>query len=173
MPLYEWDARMPRIGEGSFIHESADIIGDVRIGKNCYIGLGVRIKGDYNTVEIGDRTIIQDNCILHGNAGETLFIGSDVIIGHGCILHSCIIKNGALIGMGSIVSDWAVIGENSIVGEGCVVPQRKKIPERKIAVGVPARIVGDVSDSRLQAMISFRKKYVDIYKRYGTIIRRI
>lgn len=173
MAIYDYDGKTPKIGSGSYIHDNAEIVGDVVIGQNCYIGLGVVIKGDYVTIRIGDRTIIEDNCVIHGNEGDTVTIGNEVIIGHGCIIHSCTIKDGALIGMGSIVSDLAVVGEGAIVGEGSVVTQRKIIPPRKIAIGIPAKVVGDVSEERASMMKKIRKKYMDIYARYGYLIRKL
>ncbi len=173
MTLYDYDGKIPKVGVGTYIHDNAEIVGDVEIGKNCYIGCGVVIKGDYVKITIGDRTIIEDNCVVHGNEGDTVIVGNDVIIGHGCIIHSCIIKDGALIGMGSIVSDSAVVGENSIVGEGSVVTQRKRIPPRKIVVGVPAKVVGDVTEERIHMLRKIREKYNNIYARYGYFIRKL
>jgi carbonic anhydrase/acetyltransferase-like protein (isoleucine patch superfamily) len=173
MPLYDYFGRTPKIGEGSFIHDSAEIIGDVVIGNNCYVGCSVIVKGDYVTVRIGDRVIIEDKCVIHGNAGETVTIGNDVIIGHGCIIHSCTIKDGALIGMGAIISDSAVVGENSIVGEGSVVIQRTVIPPRKIVIGAPAKVARDVTDERLETLKKVREKYLEIYAKYGSLFRKL
>ena len=103
MALYEFEGKRPVIGSGSYVSETADIIGDVTIGERCYIGPGARIKGDYGSVRIGNETSIQENCIIHARPDEACQIGNKVTVGHGAILHNCTVHDGSIIGMGSIV----------------------------------------------------------------------
>jgi carbonic anhydrase/acetyltransferase-like protein (isoleucine patch superfamily) len=86
--LYEFDGRAPVIGDGSYVSETALVIGDVRIGKTCYIGHGAILRGDYGTVEIGDGTAIEEGAVIHAPPAETYSIGQMVTVGHGAILHS-------------------------------------------------------------------------------------
>jgi carbonic anhydrase/acetyltransferase-like protein (isoleucine patch superfamily) len=169
MALYEFEGKSPKIGKETYVAESADIIGDVVIGDKCYIGPGARIKGDYGSIRIGNETAIQENCVLHARPDETCSVGNQVNVGHGAILHNCTIKDGAVIGMGAIVSDWAVVEENAIVAEGCVVKQRQVIPAKKVAVGVPAKIVGESTEewNKLKGI------YVKLAKRYQTGLKKI
>ena len=127
MAIYEFEGKRPKIGPGCYVYEEATIIGDVTIGEDCYVGAGAVIRGDYGTIEIGDRTAIEENCILHARPGEILKIGNDVTIGHAAILHNCTLDDFCVIGMGSTVSDYAKVGVWAVVGEGAVV-KNKSIP---------------------------------------------
>jgi len=169
MALYEFEGKIPKTGKGTYVAKTADVIGDVVIGDKCYIGPGARIKGDYGKIRIGNETAIQENCVLHARPNEICSIGNQANIGHGAILHNCTIKDGALIGMGAIVSDWAIVEENAIVAEGCVVKQNQVIPAGKIAVGVPAKIIGN----RDKQFAEFKGIYVKLAKRYLKSLKKI
>ena len=118
MAIYQLEDRIPKIGENNFIADSAEIIGDVVIGNNCYIGHGARIRGDYGSIEIGDYSIVEDNCVIHARPEDKCAIGKHVTIGHGVVIHNATILDWAMIGMGAIVSDYAKVGEWGVVGEG-------------------------------------------------------
>ena len=125
-----FEGRTPEIGPGSYIHPSAEVFGDIKIGAGCWIGPGARIRGDYGRIEIGDNTAVEDNCVVHARPGEQTTIGQWVTLGHGCIVHNATVRDWAVVGMGAIVSDWATVGEWAIVGEGAVVRQHQEIPRR-------------------------------------------
>lgn len=162
-----FEDRTPVIGEGSYVHPSADVLGDVKIGKDCWIGPGARLRGDYGTIVIGDSTGVEDNCVIHARPGEQTTIGNWVTIGHGAIVHNATVQDYALLGMGCIVSDWADVGEWGIVAEGAVVTQRQKIPSCRIAVGTPARLLDKiVSEEFKKQWTDFKKIYVDLAHRY-------
>src|SRR4030042_6453190 len=118
MAVYEFENRSPSMGSGTFVHPSADIIGAVTIGRDCWIGPGARLRGDYGEIVIGDGTAVEDNSIIHARPGERTAIGARVTLGHGCIIHTATVGNYAVVGMGAVVSDWAVLGEWAVVGEG-------------------------------------------------------
>jgi phenylacetic acid degradation protein len=143
--LFEFDGKKPKVGSGCFIAYSAEIIGDVTIGDGCYIGAGARIIGDYGRVRIGPGTTIEENAIVHTRPGQECVIGKSVTVGHASILHNCVVEDYALIGMGSIVSDFARVGEWAAVAEGAVVVSKSSIPARKVAAGVPAKVIKDIS----------------------------
>lgn len=162
-----FEGHHPRVAHDTYIHPSADIIGQVQIGSGCWIGPGARIRGDYGRIVIGDNTSVEDNCIIHARPGEETVIGNWVTIGHGAIIHNARIHHWAVVGMGSIVSDWAVIGEWAAVGEGAVVIQRQTIGAERIAVGVPARILEKrVSTEYKEEWETFKRTYVDLAWRY-------
>ena len=111
MALWEFEGKRPEIGEGTWVVPSADVIGDVIIGKNCYIGPGARIKGDYGKVRVGDGCSIQENVIIHARPDEEASIGNHVTLGHGCIIHNATLEVYVVVGMGAVVSDYVVMKE--------------------------------------------------------------
>ena len=131
MVMYRFEGKKPKIGEGTYMSESAEVIGDVVIGKQCYIGPGAKIRGDYGSILIGNKTSIEENCVLHARPSEMCKVGNMVTVGHGSILHNCTVRDYAVIGMGAIVSDYAVVGVWSVVGEGCVVKNKQVIEDSK------------------------------------------
>ena len=102
MAIYEFEGKRPVIGKGTYVMETASIIGDVTIGEDCYIGAGAVIRGDYGTIKIGNGTAVEDNCVLHARPDDVLSIGNEVTLGHGAIIHNCTIADFAVIGMGAI-----------------------------------------------------------------------
>ena len=162
-----FEGHTPRIGPGSYVHPSADVLGHVRLGAGCWIGPGARVRGDYGQIEIGDHTAVEDNCVIHARPGERTVIGNWVTLGHACIVHNATIHDWAIIGMGAIVSDWAVVGEWAVIGEGTVVRQRQVIPAGRIAVGTPAKLFDKpVADDFKAQWRDFKALYVDLAKRY-------
>ncbi|ACY48442.1 transferase hexapeptide repeat family protein [Rhodothermus marinus] len=147
--IFEFEGFRPVIHESAFIHPNATVIGNVIIGRNVYVAAGAVIRGDWGEIIIEDGCNVQENCVIHMFPGVTVYLEESAHIGHGAIIHGARIGRNALVGMNAVVMDHAVVGAGSIVGALCLVPERMEIPERKIAVGVPARIVGDVSDERL------------------------
>ena len=173
MTIYEFEGRIPSIAPTAYVHEDATVVGDVKIGAQCYIGAGARVRGDYGSITIGDKTSVQENCVLHARIGEKCEVGSHVQVGHGAILHNCTVKDYAVIGVGAIVSDYATVGVWSIVGEGAVVPSGTSIPDGKVAVGVPAKVVRETSDSDKQVWTKYKDVYADLALRYPKGLRRI
>jgi carbonic anhydrase/acetyltransferase-like protein (isoleucine patch superfamily) len=167
MTVARFEARIPVIGAGTWIHPSADVFGDVVIGEGCWIGPGARIRGDYGRILIGSHTSVEDNCVIHARPGEQTTLGHWVTVGHGAIIHNATVRDWAVLGMGSIVSDWAVVGVWAVVGEGAVVKQRGEVPEGRIAVGVPARVLDKEVDPAYKAeWTRFKEIYVDLARRY-------
>lgn len=173
MAVYEFERKRPEIGPSSYVHEQASVIGNVTIGEECFIGAGAVIRGDYGRVEIGNRTSVQENTVIHARADESCTIGNDVQVGHGSILHNCRICDYAVIGLGSRICDYAVVGSWSIVGEGAVVINKSNIPDGKVAVGAPARVVRDVTDEERKMWGFYKQKYAELSSRYRTGLRRI
>ena len=172
MALYEFEGKRPSIGTGSFVPESADVIGDVTLGEDCFVGVGARIRGDYGTIVIGSRTSVQENVVIHARDGDLTQVGSNVQLGHGCILHNCTVKDNAVIGVGAIISDYAVVGDWAIIGEGAVV--RGDVPDGAIAVGVPAKVVGQVSEQQKEEWLYYKNKYAELARvRYPAGFKRI
>ena len=174
MSLYEFEDKKPIIGNGSFVFDTADVIGNVALGENCYVGPGARIRGDYGAVRIGDNTAIEENAVVHARPDDITKIGNYVTIGHGSIIHNATIRDWAVIGMGAIVSDFSIIGNWAVVAEGAVVKNKQKIPDRMIAVGVPAKVISEISSEYEKQWTEFKKVYRDLaQKRYPNSLKRI
>jgi carbonic anhydrase/acetyltransferase-like protein (isoleucine patch superfamily) len=165
MTIYEFENKKPIIGKETYIFESSDIIGDVIIGNNCYIGPGAKIRGDYGSIRIGDCTAIEENVVIHARPDDITTIGKNVTIGHSSIIHNALIHDWAVIGMGAIVSDWAEIGEWAVVAEGAVVKNKQKISSKSIAVGVPTKIVSKISLEYEKQWTYYKKIYADLARK--------
>jgi phenylacetic acid degradation protein len=173
LAIYEFEGRIPSVVPTAYVHEEATVVGDVKIGAQCYVGAGARLRGDYGSIRIGDKTSVQENCVLHARINEKCEVGNHVQVGHGAILHNCTVKDYAVVGVGAVVSDYATIGVWSIVGEGAVVTSGTSIADGKVAVGVPAKIVRDTSDSDKRVWSEYKDVYADLALRYPRGLRRI
>ena len=130
----------PKIGEGTFLADNATVVGDVTVGKDCSVWFGAVLRGDVNTITIGDRVNIQDNSTIHTLYEKSVTeIGNDVSIGHNVVIHGAKICDMALIGMGSIILDHAVVGEGAIVAAGSVVLGGTQIGPHELWAGSPAK----------------------------------
>ncbi|OGK08253.1 MAG: hypothetical protein A2Y63_01700 [Candidatus Riflebacteria bacterium RBG_13_59_9] len=170
MALYEVDGFVPEIGSGTYVCDSASVIGNVKIGSNCFVAPGARLRGDYGRIEIGEGTSVEDNCVIHARPGETTRVGSHVTLGHSCVLHNCTVEDYAVIGAGAIVSDWAVVGQWTVVAEGALVRNGFEVPAGMIAVGVPAKLLDKmVSEGYKNDWLHFKGIYErlasDVYPR--------
>ncbi len=166
--LYRFDGRQPEVGKDSYVSETATVIGNIVIGDNCYIGHGAVLRGDYNRIEIGDGTAVEEGVIIHSPPAETNRIGMMVTIGHGAVLHGKSVGDYAVIGMGAILSIRSKIGEHAIIAEGAVVKMYQSIPNGVVAAGNPARVVRNIAkkdkvfwDWTKQLYINLAKKYLD------------
>lgn len=159
MTSYEFEGRKPRIDKTAYVFPSAAVIGDVEIGKHTWIGPGAVLRGDYGKIVVGGYTAIEDNCVVHSRPGETTRIGDHVTMGHNAVVHTANIKNWSVVGMGSVVSDFSTLGEWSAVGEGAVVKNNDVIPDRKIAVGIPAKVVADVTEKYVELWTAYKERY--------------
>ncbi len=137
MALYELDGKAPQLGEGAWVADSAQVIGPVELGPNASVWFGVVIRGDNDLIRLGRNTNVQDQAMLHSDAGVPLLIGDNVTIGHQAMLHGCTIGDGSLIGIQAVVLNKARIGRNCIVGAGSVVTEGKEFPDNSLIVGSP------------------------------------
>lgn len=153
-------------GENVFIAPGAIAIGRVKLGNQSSIWFGAVLRGDTDRIEIGDRTNIQDNAVLHADPGDPCIIGHDCVIGHSAIVHGAHISNHVLIGMNSTVLNNAQIGEYSIVGANALVPAGMVIPPFSLVIGVPAKVVKTLDESvrlRIQTNVNEYVKRAEEY----------
>ena len=143
----------PKVGEDCFLAENATLIGDVTMGDGCSIWFNTVLRGDVNTITIGNRVNIQDGSVLHSlYQKSTIEIGDDVSIGHNVTVHGAKIRNFALIGMGAVVMDDAEVGEGAIVAAGAVVLSRTKIGPNELWGGAPAKFIKMVEPEKAREM---------------------
>lgn len=144
----------PQIPEGCFIAPNATIVGDVTMGTDCSIWFNAVVRGDVNSIRIGNKVNIQDGACIHCTYEKTkTVIGNNVSIGHNAIVHGCTVEDNVLIGMGAIVMDRVRIGQNSIIAAGAVVLEDTEVPPGSIFAGVPAKKVKDISQELLQGEV--------------------
>ncbi|HWO96964.1 MAG TPA: gamma carbonic anhydrase family protein [Bacillus sp. (in: firmicutes)] len=167
--IYEYKGKKPNIAATAFIADYVTISGDVEIGEESSIWFNTVIRGDIAPTIIGDRVNIQDQSTLHQSPNRPLIIEDDVSVGHQVILHSSIIRKNALIGMGSIILDGAEIGEGAFIGAGSLVPPGKKIPPHTLAVGRPAKVVRELTESDRKEMARIRQSYVEKGQYYKSL----
>jgi carbonic anhydrase/acetyltransferase-like protein (isoleucine patch superfamily) len=144
MSIVEYQGKKPKIGEGVFLAPGSWIIGDVTLGDEVTVWTGAIIRGDDNTVTIGARSTVLENCIIEAPEGNPVEIGKNVIISHGAIVHGATVRDHALVGIGATVLDGAIVGEGSIVAACALVAPRKEVPENMLAVGIPAKPVREI-----------------------------
>jgi carbonic anhydrase/acetyltransferase-like protein (isoleucine patch superfamily) len=171
MPVYALGDLEPSIHPDAFVHPDAVIIGDVRIGAQSSIWPGAVLRGDDGHIEIGERTSIQDNCVLHTTPVWPTVVGSDCVVGHIVHLEGCTIEPGCLIGNGSIVLHRVVVRSGAIVAANAVVLNDTEVPSGAIAVGIPATIkAGRARPSDIQQGVA---SYLSRTERYRRELRRI
>lgn len=173
MPCYEYGGRAPTLNDGAWIAPSADLIGDVRVGRRASVWFGAVIRADNTPILIGDESNIQDGAICHSDPGAPLTIGRGVTVGHQAILHGCTVGPGALIGMGARVLNGALIGSNCIVGAGALVTEGKTFEPGMLIVGSPARIVRQLTEGELAALEVSAAHYAEKAERYARELRRV
>src|SRR5882762_6792046 len=148
--IYSFNNYIPVIHESSFIHPLAAITGNVIIGKDCYIGPGAALRGDWGQIILEDGCNVQENCTIHMFPGVTVLLKEGAHIGHGAIVHGATIGRNCLVGMNSVIMDGVEVGDECIVGALSFIKAGEKIPGRSVVVGNPAKIVKEVSDEMLQ-----------------------
>lgn len=150
--------------EGAYIAENATVVGNVTIGKQSSIWYNVVIRGDDAAVRIGEYTNIQEGSVLHPNPGVDMFIGNHVTIGHGVMMHGRSMGDYSTLGIGSIILGGAEIGERSIVAAGALVTENAIIPPRSLVMGVPGKVVRQVSEAEEMLAAGRALRYADIAK---------
>lgn len=151
----------PRFGENCWFAENATIVGDVQMGRDCTVWFNAVVRGDVNTITIGDRTNIQDGAIIHCTYQRfKTIIGNSVSIAHNAVVHGCTLEDNVLIGMGAIVMDGAVIGSGSIIAAGAIVTQHTLVPPGSIYAGNPARFLKAVSPEQADIFARTANNYV-------------
>ena len=158
--IYKFQGYIPVVHESSFVHPLAAVTGNVIIGKDCYIGPGAAIRGDWGQIILEDGVNVQENCTVHMFPGKSITLKDSAHIGHGAIIHGANIGRNVLVGMNTVIMDDAEIGDESIIGAMAFVKAETIIPMRSLVVGNPAKVVKKVSDE----MIDWKTKGTKLYQ---------
>ena len=158
--IYSFKGYTPVVHESSFVHPLAAVTGNVIIGKDCYIGPGAAIRGDWGQIILEDGVNVQENCTVNMFPGKSITLKASAHVGHGAIIHGANLGRNCLIGMNAVVMDDADIGDECIVGAMSFVKAETVIPKRSLVVGNPAKVVKTVSDD----MIAWKTKGTELYQ---------
>lgn len=157
--IKEFEGIMPEIDESVFVAQSADIIGDVKIGKNSSVWYNAVIRGDEHAITIGENTNIQDGTVVHVGWDTDTIIGDNVTVGHNALVHGCKVGNNSLVGMGATILNGAEIGEFCMVAAGALVTQNKKFPDGVLIMGSPAKVARELTEAEKQSLIDSANDY--------------
>ena len=158
--VYAFKGYIPVVHESSFVHPLAAVTGNVIIGKNCYIGPGAAIRGDWGQIILEDGVNVQENCTVHMFPGKSITLKEGAHIGHGAIIHGANIGKNALVGMNTVIMDDADIGDECIIGAMAFVKAESIVPKRSLVVGNPGKVIKEVSDE----MIAWKTKGTQLYQ---------
>jgi len=169
MAVYALDGVSPQLPVAGeyWIAPSASVIGDVRLETMASVWFGAVLRGDNEAIIIGERSNVQDNCVLHTDPGFPMRIGRNVTIGHQATLHGCTVGDGALIGIGATVLNGAVIGRSAVIGAHALVPEGKEIPDNALVVGTPGKVARILSDEQAAEIEALAAHYVGRIDRYN------
>lgn len=173
MALYRYGTRTPRVGPDSYVSDSARVIGDVALGRGCYVGHGAVLRGDYGSLRLGDGTAVEENAVLHVRPDGLLELEERVTVGHGALVHGARLASFCVVGIGAVIGFDVEVGEWSIVAEGAVVPQGTRVPPGVIVAGVPCRVLGDVQDRHRSFWTRGKQLYVDLAGDYDERLERL
>jgi len=158
--------RFTRTAGNWFLADNAAVCGDVTLGELCSVWFTAVVRGDVAPIVLGRRVNVQDGSVIHCDSGEPNVIGDDVTIGHRAVVHGSSVGSGTLIGMGSVVLGKTRIGRECLIAAGAVVPPGLVVPDRSLVVGVPGKVVREVSDRDLTYMRWLTTHYVELAERY-------
>ena len=168
------DARPDLPGEGEYwIAPNATLIGRVTLRRNASVWFGAVLRGDNEPIVIGEDSNVQDNAVLHTDAGTPLVIGTGVTVGHQAMLHGCTLGDNSRIGIGAVVLNGARIGKNCLIGAKTLIPEGKEIPDGSLVVGAPGRILRELSEAQLGMLRESAAHYVHNWKRYAADLKSI
>jgi len=173
MAVYELDGVAPEVAESAWIADSAQVMGRVSLGQDASVWFGTVVRGDTESITIGEGSNIQDASVLHADQGKPLVVGRNVTVGHQVMLHGCTIGDESLIGIGAVVLNGARIGKNCLVGAGSLVTEGKEFPDGSMIIGSPAKAIRQLSPEQIEGLRQSAKHYIDNARRFKAGLRRI
>lgn len=166
MTLYALGDDAPQIAQDTWVAPDANLIGKVVLESAASVWFGSTIRADHEEIRIGQGSNVQENCVMHIDAGYPLTIGKGCTIGHKVMLHGCTIGDNTLIGMGATVLNGATIGKNCLIGAGALITEGKDIPDGSLVMGVPGKVVRQLDDAAIQGLRASALHYQDNMRRF-------
>jgi carbonic anhydrase/acetyltransferase-like protein (isoleucine patch superfamily) len=173
MAIYQLDDDAPRLHPGAWVAESAEVIGRIELRAEASVWYRAVLRGDNEWITIGERSNIQDGCVLHTDVGTPLVVGADVTVGHQVVLHGCSVGEGSLIGIQSVILNGARIGRHSIVGAGALVTEGKEFPDGVLIVGSPAKVVRELTPEQIARVKLSAAHYVNNARRHARGVKKL
>ncbi len=173
MAIYELDGVAPEVAASAWVADSAEVMGNVQLAEDASIWFGAVLRGDCESISIGEGSNIQDASVLHADLGKPLVVGRHVTVGHQVMLHGCTIGDESLIGIGAVVLNGAKIGRNCLVGAGALITEGKEFPDGSMIIGSPAKAVRQLTPEQIEGLRRSAKHYVDNARRFKTGLRKL
>ena len=164
--IIPFKSKKPKIHPSAFIAPGSHVIGNVTLGKNTSVWFTAVLRGDIAAIRVGDNTNIQDGAVVHVDHGQPCVIGRGVIVGHQATIHACTMGDGVLVGIGSRILSGAKIGAFSLIGAGAVVLENAVIPERSLVLGVPGKVVRQLTPKEAATHVPWARRYAELAKVY-------
>jgi carbonic anhydrase/acetyltransferase-like protein (isoleucine patch superfamily) len=173
MALYEVDGKTPQVDASAWVAESAEVMGHVHIGADASVWFGCVLRGDTESMTIGEGSNVQDLSVLHADRGMPLTVGRHVTVGHKVMLHGCTIGDESLIGIGAVVLNGARIGRHCLVGAGALVTEGKQFPDGSMIVGAPARVVRQLTPEQIDGLRLSAQHYIDNARLFRATLKKL
>ena len=171
--MFAFEGRSPRVSASAWIAPTATLVGDVTVEDEASVWYGAVLRADFGPIIVRRGANVQDGSVLHGGADPVTEVGEGATIGHLCVVHGCVIGAEALIGNGATVLDGAVIGARALVAAGATVPPGLAVPDGMLAVGVPARVTGEVRGGALTWVQTNPEVYRELARRHAAGVRPV
>lgn len=166
MTTIDFEGVTPQVPETAWAAPNATLLGKVTLGERASVFYSAVLRGDMDTITIGERSNIQDGCVAHTDPGHPVVVGAGVSVGHRAVLHGCTVEDDALIGMGAVVLNGAVVGAGSLVAAGAVVTEGMQIPPGSLVAGVPAKVRKELDEEAIESLRQNARTYVDLAARH-------
>ena len=173
MAVYEVDGKTPQVDSTAWIADSAQVMGHVTLGPDASVWFGCVLRGDTESMTIGEGSNIQDLTVMHADHGLPLTIGKHVTVGHKVMLHGCTIGDESLIGIGAIVLNGARIGKNCLVGAGSLVTEGKEFPDGSMILGTPAKVVRELTPEQIEGLRLSAQHYIDNARMFRATLKKL
>jgi carbonic anhydrase/acetyltransferase-like protein (isoleucine patch superfamily) len=160
--IRSYQGKLPIIGQGCYVDQSAQLIGDVELGAQASVWMNAVLRGDVNSIRLGAKSNVQDCAVLHGMRYlYPVIVGEMVTIGHNATVHGCVIEDTVLVGIGAVILNNARIGEGSIIAAGAVIPEQTVIPPNSLVAGVPGKIRRTLGEEDRATILRYANNYLD------------
>ena len=166
MTTIDFQGSTPQVSETAWVAPNATLIGQVALAGSASVFYSSVLRGDMDSITIGERSNIQDGCVVHTDTGFPAVVGAGVSVGHRAVLHGCTVEDDCLIGMGAVVLNGAVVGAGSLVAAGAVVTEGMQIPPGSLVAGVPAKVRKELDEDGIEALRENARIYVDLAARH-------